>query len=407
MVEAVQIVTEGRVRALYEKDIKSCRSDLPATGTGTDCVAIISLGDGVGNFIAAEAHQARRADRRRGLHLCCKRPGARDWQVKVVFMDWQAFLNSSASLLLSAFLLDLAAGDPRWFPHPVVLMGKFISKSESLLWTGKASRDLISGIAVSLALLALAVGATWALLDPLTFLPPLVAFVLTAGLASTTLATRGLLDAITRIETPLRLGNLVEARENLGHIVGRDTSALNEDKVLRASLESLAENTSDGIVAPLFYLFLGGIPLAMAYKAVNTLDSMIGYRTERYFYFGKFAARLDDMANFIPARLTALLMVIATLLVKLNAGPALRVLRRDHANHLSPNAGYPEATLAGALGIRLGGPSVYFGKEVWKPTMGDDIKPVNIEMLKEARSLCLVTAILSLVTFVLISTVRW
>ena len=322
-------------------------------------------------------------------------------------MDWQAFLNSTASLLLSAFLLDLAAGDPRWFPHPVVLMGKFISKSESLLWTGKAWRDLISGIAVSLALLALAVGATWALLYSLTFLPPLVAFVLTAGLASTTLATRGLLDAITRIETPLRLGNLVEARENLGHIVGRDTSALNEDKVLRASLESLAENTSDGIVAPLFYLFLGGIPLAMAYKAVNTLDSMIGYRTERYFYFGKFAARLDDMANFIPARLTALLMVIATLLVKLNPGPALRVLRRDHANHLSPNAGYPEATLAGALGIRLGGPSVYFGKEVWKPTMGDDIKPVNIEMLKEARSLCLVTAILSLVTFVLISTVRW
>ena len=322
-------------------------------------------------------------------------------------MDWQAFLNSSASLLLSAFLLDLAVGDPRWFPHPVVLMGKFISKSESLLWTGKAWRDLISGIAVSLALLALAVGATWALLYSLTFLPPLVAFVLTAGLASTTLATRGLLDAITRIETPLRLGNLVEARENLGHIVGRDTSALNEDKVLRASLESLAENTSDGIVAPLFYLLLGGIPLAMAYKAVNTLDSMIGYRTERYFYFGKFAARLDDVANFIPARLTALLMVIATLLVRLNAAPALRVLRRDHANHLSPNAGYPEAALAGALGIRLGGPSVYFGKEVWKPTMGDDTTPVNIEMLKEARSLCLVTAILSLVTFVLISTVRW
>jgi adenosylcobinamide-phosphate synthase len=321
-------------------------------------------------------------------------------------MDWQAFLNSSASLLLSAFLLDLAVGDPRWFPHPVVLMGEFISRGESLLWTGKAWRDFISGMAVSLALLALAVGAAWALLYFLTFLPPWIAFVLTAGLASTTLATRGLLDAITRIETPLRLGNLVEARENLAHIVGRDTSALNEDKVLRASLESLAENTSDGIVAPMFYLLLGGIPMAMAYKAVNTLDSMIGYRTERYFYFGKFAARLDDVANFIPARLTALFMVIATLLVKLNAGPALRVLRRDHVNHLSPNAGYPEATLAGALGIRLGGPSVYFSKEVWKPTMGDDFTPVNIEMLKEARSLCLVTAILSLVTFVLISTAR-
>jgi adenosylcobinamide-phosphate synthase len=257
-----------------------------------------------------------------------------------------------------------------------------------------------------LALIASVFGATWALLHALALLPTLVAFVLAAGIASTTLATRGLLDAISRIETPLRSGNLVEARENLAHIVGRDTSALSEDKVLRASLESLAENTSDGVVAPLFYLFLGGIPLAMAYKAVNTLDSMIGYRLERYLYFGRFAARLDDAANFIPARLTAVLMVVATFLVRLNAGLALRVLRRDHANHLSPNAGYPEAALAGALGIRLGGPSVYFGKEVWKPTMGDDFTPVTIEMLKEARSLCFVTAILSLVTFVLISTAR-
>jgi adenosylcobinamide-phosphate synthase len=321
-------------------------------------------------------------------------------------MDWQALLNCSAPLLLSAFLLDLAVGDPRWLPHPVVLMGKFISSGESLLWSGKTWRDFVSGMVLSLTLIALVVGTTWALLHGLAFLTPWVAFVLTAGLASTTLATRGLLDAVARIETTLRLGNLVEARENLANIVGRDTSVLNQDKVLRASLESLAENTSDGIVAPLFYLFLGGVPLAMAYKAVNTLDSMIGYRTERYLYFGKFAAHLDDVANFIPARLTAGLMVIATFLVGLNAGLALRVLRRDHANHLSPNAGCPEAALAGALGIRLGGPSVYFGKEVWKPTMGDDCTPVNIDMLKEARSLCLVTATLSLVTFVLISAAR-
>jgi adenosylcobinamide-phosphate synthase len=318
-------------------------------------------------------------------------------------MDWQVFLNCSAPLLLGAFLLDLAIGDPRWFPHPVVLMGKFISSGERFLWSGKASRDFVSGMVLSLTLIALVVGTTWALVYALTLLPPLIAFVLTAGLASTTLATRGLLDAVTKIETPLRSGNLVKARENLAQIVGRDTAALNQDKVLRASLESLAENTSDGIVAPLFYLFLGGIPLAMAYKTVNTLDSMIGYRTERYLYFGKFAARLDDAANFVPARLTSLLMVIATLLVRLNAGLAIRVLRRDHGNHLSPNAGYPEAALAGALGIRLGGPSVYFGKEVWKPYLGDDLTPVNIEMLKEARSLCLVTAILSLVTFLLIS----
>ncbi len=318
-------------------------------------------------------------------------------------MDWQLLLNSSAALLISAFLLDLALGDPEWLLHPVVLMGKFIACGERLLWRGNASGDFLTGMFLSLALIALSAGVAWALLYSFTFLPPLLSFLLVVALASTTLATRGLLDAITCIEAPLRASNLAEAREKLSHIVGRETSSLNEDKVLRATLESLAENTNDGIVAPLFYLFLGGIPLAMAYKAINTLDSMVGYRTERYLYFGKFAARLDDVANFIPARLTAFLMVIATFLVRLNAVLALRVLWRDRANHLSPNAGYPEAALAGALGIRLGGPSVYFGKEVWKPTMGDDFTPVNIEMLKEARSLCLVTAILSLVTFVLIS----
>jgi adenosylcobinamide-phosphate synthase len=318
-------------------------------------------------------------------------------------MDWQILLNSCASLLLGAFLLDLAIGDPRWFPHAVVLMGKFVSTGERFLWSGKTLRDFVSGMVLSLTLIALVVGATWVLVYGLALLNPLIAFVLTAGLASTTLATRGLLTAVTKIETPLRSSNLVEARKNLADIVGRDTFALNQDKVLRASLESLAENTSDGVVAPLFYLFLGGIPLAMAYKAVNTLDSMIGYRTERYLYFGKFAARLDDVANFIPARLTGLFMVIATLLVRHNAGLAMRILQRDHANHLSPNAGYPEAALAGALGIRLGGPSVYFGKEVRKPAMGDDRTPVNIDMLKEGRSLCLVTALLSLATFMLIS----
>ena len=321
-------------------------------------------------------------------------------------MDWQFFLNSSATLLVSAFLLDLAVGDPRWLPHPVVLMGKFISRGERFLWSGAAGRDFFAGMALSLVLLTIVVGATWMVLYSVALLPPMIGFLLTAGLASTTLATRGLLDAVRQIETPLRSDNLVKARENLAHIVGRETATLNEDKILRASLESLAENTNDGIVAPLFYLFLGGVPMAIVYKAVNTLDSMIGYRSERYLYFGKFAARLDDVVNFIPARLTAFIMVIATFLVRLNGSLALRILRRDHANHLSPNAGYPEATLAGALGIRLGGPSVYFGNEIWKPTLGDEFTPVNIEMLKEARFICLVTAILSLVTFVLISMVR-
>jgi adenosylcobinamide-phosphate synthase len=317
-------------------------------------------------------------------------------------MTLPVLLDSPSALLMIAFLLDLAIGDPKWLPHPVVLMGKFIAEGERLLWSGEARWDFLAGMAITLGLVGISGGGAWALISLFSLLPPFSFFLATAGLASTTLATRGLLDALVRVENRLHVGNLVEARTELSHIVGRETHSLSEDKVIRASLESLAESTCDGIVAPLFYLFLGGIPLAMAYKAVNTLDSMIGYRTERYLYFGKFAARLDDVLNFIPSRLTAFLMVIATFPVRLNAKLALRVLRRDHSSHLSPNAGYPEAALAGALGIRLGGPSVYFGKEVWKPYMGDDFTPVKIEMLKEARSLCLITAILSLATFLFV-----
>jgi adenosylcobinamide-phosphate synthase len=321
-------------------------------------------------------------------------------------MNSQVFCSSSAALLISAFLLDLAVGDPRWLPHPVVFMGRFISHGESRLRRSRARRVFLAGMALSLSLIALSASATWVLMALFALLPRWLSFIATAALASTTLATRGLFDAVRRIEAPLQSGDINAAREKLSHIVGRETAHLSQDKVLRASLESLSESTCDGIVAPLFYLFLGGVPLAMAYKAVSTLDSMIGYRTERYFYFGKFAARLDDVMNFIPARLTALFIVIATLVLRLTPARALRVTWRDHANHLSPNAGYPEAALAGAFGIRLGGPSIYFGKEVHKPYLGDDSTPVKIEMLKEGRILCLVTAILSLATFVLLAIAR-
>ena len=321
-------------------------------------------------------------------------------------MDWQYLLNSSAALLIGAFLLDLAVGDPRWLPHPVVFMGKVIAHGERLLRSGNARSDFLAGMTLSLFLVTLSAAVTLGLVALFNSLPPWLSFATTAALASATLATRGLLDAVKLIEAPLRAANLPEARRQLSHIVGRETSRLNQDKVLRAGLESLAESTCDGVVAPLFYLFLGGVPLAMAYKAASTLDSMIGYRTERYLYFGKFAARLDDVLNFVPARLTALFIVGAALALRLDPLRALRTLWRDHANHLSPNAGYPEAALAGAFGIRLGGPSIYFGNEINKPYMGDDLTPVRIEMLKEGRALCLLTVILSLVTFALLSAAR-
>jgi adenosylcobinamide-phosphate synthase len=321
-------------------------------------------------------------------------------------MDWQPVLSSTAAMIIGAFLLDLATGDPRWLPHPVVLMGTVIAHAESAVRTGTARRDFLAGIALSLFVIALSFITTWAVVALLRLLPFWLLFICSAALASTTLATRGLLDAIKLVEAPLLAGNIPTARDQLSEIVGRETVNLNEDQLLRAGLESLAESTCDGIVAPLFYLFLGGIPLAMAYKAINTLDSMIGYRNERYFYFGKFAARLDDAVNFVPARLTAFFMIVAALAAHLNAVRALHAVWRDHANHLSPNAGYPEAALAGAFGIRLGGPSIYFGKEVHKPHIGDDLTPVRIEMLREGRILCLLTAILSLASFALLSTMR-
>jgi adenosylcobinamide-phosphate synthase len=319
-------------------------------------------------------------------------------------MNYSPALDSFAALAVSGFLLDLAIGDPRWLPHPVVMMGKAISWGEKSLWSGEPRRDFLAGMALTLAVVGSSAAIAWAAVLLVSFLPSAVGFMAVAFLASTTIATRGLLVAAACIEEPLRAGDIIQARQQLSHIVGRETHNLNQDKVLRAGLESLAESTCDGIVAPLFYLFLGGIPLAMAYKAASTLDSMIGYRTERYFYFGKFAARLDDVFNFLPARLTALVMIVAASLLKLRARLAAKVVWRDHANHLSPNAGYPEAALAGAFGIRLGGPSTYFGKQVAKPYIGEEATPVKIEMLKEARSLCLVTAILSLVIFVLMST---
>ncbi len=184
-------------------------------------------------------------------------------------MDWQSLLNSSAALLIGAFLLDLAVGDPRWLPHPVILMGKVISHGERLLRSGNARRDFLAGMTLSLLVVTLSAAVALGLVALFNLLPLWLSFSATAALASTALATRGLLDAVKLIEAPLSAGNLIAAREKLAHIVGRETADLNQDKVLRASLESLSESTCDGIVAPLFYLFLGGVPLAMAYKRAS------------------------------------------------------------------------------------------------------------------------------------------
>jgi adenosylcobinamide-phosphate synthase len=207
---------------------------------------------------------------------------------------------------------------------------------------------------------------------------PQVGFVLGLYLAWVCLAARSLQVESGKVAWALERGDLPAARLALSFIVGRETGLLDEEGILRGAVETVAENTGDAVIAPLFFLMLGGPPLAIAYKAVNTLDSMVGYKNERYLDFGWASARFDDLANYLPARLTSLLMLVSAPLCALKGGGAWRILRRDCRNHSSPNSGYPEAAAAGALGVRLGGPNRYFGKVVDKPTIGDPSLPLSL-----------------------------
>lgn len=278
--------------------------------------------------------------------------------------------------LLSAWLLDRWLGDPQWMPHPVVAFGKAIAFFERRLNRGEGR--FLKGMLVSCLLVAGVYGLTaWLLRQAALFSPGLllalqVLFIFYC-LAGTTLVreVRMVFLAVDR--------SLEEGRRQVSRIVGRDTSGLSAQEVRTAALETLAENLSDGVVAPLFWYLLLGVPGMLAYKMVNTLDSMIGYRNERYRCFGCFAARLDDVANFVPARLTAFLMVLASGRLSL-----LGFVARYGNQHASPNSGYPESALAGILDCRFGGPHHYFGEEVWKPYIGDNDRPLTTADMRMA-----------------------
>jgi len=288
-----------------------------------------------------------------------------------------AFPDNTTALVLAAVALDLALGDPRALPHPVVLIGRLISFLEKLL------RRLIGNARLAgVLLLVITVGASYLcaalLIKAAQAIPPGVGFVVGLYLAWVSLAARSLHAESGKVAKALERHDLAGARVALSYIVGRETAELDEPEIVRGAVETVAENTGDGVIAPLFYLMLGGPALAIAYKAVNTLDSMVGYKNERYLDFGWASARFDDLANWIPARLTGLLMVLAAPLCALNCGGAWRILRRDCRKHSSPNSGFPEAAAAGALGVRLGGANRYFGRVVEKPTIGDPSLPLSL-----------------------------
>ena len=287
------------------------------------------------------------------------------------------FLPTDSAIVLAAVFLDLVLGDPRALPHPVTAIGRLVSFFETFLrrflknarWAGVVL--LIATVAVSYAAAALLLRAAYSVSAD-------VGFVAGLYLAWVSLAARSLHEESSKVAKALERGDLPGARLALSYIVGRETAQLDEPEVVRGAVETVAENTGDGVIAPLFFLMLGGPALAIAYKAVNTLDSMVGYKNERYLHFGWASARFDDLANFLPARLTGLLMVIAAPICALSGGNAWRILRRDCRNHSSPNSGFPEAAAAGALRVRLGGINRYFGRSVVKPTIGDAALPLSL-----------------------------
>jgi len=285
-------------------------------------------------------------------------------------------LNHDYFIIPVAVALDLLLGDPRRFPHPVIAIGRLIGLLEKLL-RSLIPNERLGGILLLLITVATTCSVSWLLLKGAYAISPYAGFVLSVILSWNCLAARSLHLESGLVADALTAGDLPEARKYLARIVGRDTEDLDEAEIWRGAVETVAENGSDGVIAPLLFLLLGGPVLGLAYKAVNTLDSMVGYKNERYLQFGWASARFDDLVNWLPARITGSLMALVSPFVGLDMKDAWRLMFRDGKNHSSPNSGIPEAAAAGALGVQLGGANRYFGTMVEKPTIGDPLKPLD------------------------------
>lgn len=294
------------------------------------------------------------------------------------------YLPAALVMVVVAIVIDLIVGDPRSLPHPVVLIGRFISAFERLWNRGSAYQRRVSGLVLTIIVVGGVWSVSWLILVLLAQLHPGLALIAELWLLSTTLAIKGLDDAARAVIKPLTQGDLAASRTALGMIVGRDTHNLHEAEITRGAVETVAENTVDGITAPLFFALIGGAPLALAYKAVNTLDSMVGYRNQRYADFGFASAKLDDVANWIPARLTGLCLWLAGLLLSISGvlhlrwQGALRGTCRDAPRHPSPNAGWPEAMVARLLGVQLGGTNYYQGVVSQRATLGEPLEVLQV-----------------------------
>ena len=305
--------------------------------------------------------------------------------------------------LVTGFLLDCLLGDPEGLYHPVRVIGKYISWLEKRLRT-RGGNLRISALWLTASTVLFTMAAVFALLRLLRLWGWVPWFVGAALLDWMGLAARSMVKEAHGVEKALGQG-LKAARKQVARIVGRDTQNLNEEEIIKATVETVAENTTDGVISPMLYAFLGGPVLLWGFKAASTLDSMVGYLDEKYRDIGWSSAKLDDLLNYLPARLTALLMTCAAFLTGLDGKNAWRIVRRDHANHKSPNSAWSEAAAAGALHIRLGGTHLYFGKPVEKPTIGDadwpaeeaDIRRVNLLLYGTSFLMMLIAAATGLI----------
>ena len=301
--------------------------------------------------------------------------------------------------VLGGFVLDAIFGDPAWLPHPVVLMGKAITALEKRLRTQfpKTPQGELCGGAVLAAVLPVGTFLITALVCRLAAaLHPLAELAVQMFWCAQALAAKGLAQESRNVYKELQKQDLPAARKAVARIVGRDTQNLTAEGVTKAAVETVAENASDGVIAPLLYMLLGGAPLALTYKAINTMDSMLGYKNQKYLYFGRAAARLDDVANYLPSRLAGLLWVAAAALTGSSARGAWKIWRRDRHNHASPNSAQTESACAGALGVQLAGPAYYFGEYYDKPTIGDALRPVEPKDILRADRMMYAESLLAL-----------
>ena len=301
--------------------------------------------------------------------------------------------------VLGGFVLDAIFGDPAWLPHPVVLMGKAITVLEKRLRTQfpKTPQGELCGGAVLAAVLPVGTFLITALVCRLAAaLHPLAELAVQMFWCAQALAAKGLMQESRNVYKELQKQDLPAARKAVARIVGRDTQNLTAEGVTKAAVETVAENASDGVIAPLLYMLLGGAPLALTYKAINTMDSMLGYKNQKYLYFGRAAARLDDVANYLPSRLAGLLWVAAAALTGSSARGAWKIWRRDRRNHASPNSAQTESACAGALNVQLAGPAYYFGEYYKKPTIGDAVRPIEPEDIHRANRMMYAESLLAL-----------